>query len=208
MSSLTGGRFTESRLASPIAVSLDFQLADDAVRLRALNSGDASIVEKASFDPDGSRYLGVSRMHHLSEAHDWIDAQRGRRQRGERLDFAIVPVGGVVVIGAVGLSRINVEHGGARVGVWVTPRARQRGFASAAVRLMSAWALAPPVDLARLELAVDAADHAERNTALSAGYELEAVLRSYRRLRGRRIDTAMYSLIATDLEGSREMPSP
>ncbi len=113
-----------------------------------------------------------------------------------------------MVIGAVGLSRVNVEHSRARVGVWVTPRARQRGFASAAVRLISEWALAPPVDLARLELAVDAADSAERNTALSAGYELEAVLRSYRRLRGRRIDTAMYSLIATDLAGPEEMHSP
>lgn len=198
MGSLTGGIPSAALLASPISVPLDFQLADDVVRLRALNAGDASAVERASFDPDGSRFLGVSRMHHLSEAHAWIDAEQGRRQRGERLDFAIIPVGGVVMIGAVGLSHISFEDCRARVGVWVMPRVRMRDFASAAVRLLSAWAFAPPVDLARLELAVDADDSTGRDTAESAGYQPEAVLRSYVRLGGRRVDTVMYSRIATD----------
>jgi RimJ/RimL family protein N-acetyltransferase len=52
------------------------------------------------------------------------------------------------------------------------------------------------LELARLELAIDARNIPACHAAEHAGYELEAVMRSYMLVKGRRQDVALYSLIA------------
>jgi aryl-alcohol dehydrogenase-like predicted oxidoreductase len=67
-----------------------------------------------------------------------------------------VPVGGIVPVGACGLMGIQLEEDRALAGYWIAERARGRGFASAALALLSECALGPPLGLTRLALHIAA----------------------------------------------------
>ena len=112
----------------------------------------------------------------------------------------------MAVVGAIGLTEIDLVDRRAEVGYWVARRARRRGFASAALELLSSWALGPPLELGRLGVRPDVDNTASRQTALRAGYEFEAVLRSYMYAKGRRWDLAQYSLIAPERDPSDAAP--
>jgi len=184
------------RARAATALPLDFQLADDVVRLRGMTVADARVVNQACADTEIIRFTCFAQPSDMSDTRAWIESQPTLRLRGQALDFAIVPVGGVVMIGSIGISSIELEDRRARIGYWIGPRSRGRGFASAALRLLSSWAIGPPLELARLELVIDAENIASRRVAEHAGYELDGILRSYMRVKGRRWDVALYSLIA------------
>lgn len=107
-----------------------------------------------------------------------------------------MPIGEPTPVGAVGLTAPALEHRRAEIGYWIAPGARRRGIATAAVRLLSAWALGPPLSLVRLGLHSDVANTASRRTAERAGFEFEGVLRSYLYAKGRDWAAAMHSLTA------------
>lgn len=192
---------------SPTAIPLDFQLANEVVRLRALVPGDAFAVHRACRDPEIKQFTSFPEASDVPETRAWIESQQTMRLRGEAIDLGIVPVGGVAVVGAIGLTEIDLVDRRAEVGYWVTRRARGRGFASAALQLLSSWALGPPLELGRLGVCPDVDDNASRKTALRAGYEFEGVLRSYMYAKGRRWDLAQYSLIAPERDPSDAAPA-
>ena len=72
---------------------------------------------------------------------------------------------------------------------------------------MSAWALGPPLQLARVELPLDADNEAGRATALRTGYRFEGVLRSRRYAKGHRRDIAMFSMLADDAVAQGLLPA-
>jgi RimJ/RimL family protein N-acetyltransferase len=175
---------------------MEFQLANDVVRLRGLTLVDAPAIYRASEDPEISRFTRFREPRNIDDTKAWIERQPALRSQGISLVLGILPVGGMVIVGCIGLSRPSVDWRRARVGLWVGPRSRGRGFATAALELVSAWALAPPIELSRLELHIDSDNEVARDTALRAGFTFEGVLRSRRFAKGRRRDIAMYSVIA------------
>jgi [ribosomal protein S5]-alanine N-acetyltransferase len=182
----------------PTALPLHFQLADDVVRLRAITVDETLTVHRACIDPEIARFTLFPQPQHPSETRAWIESEAIRRERAAGIDFGIVPVGGVVVVGAIGLSSIDFNDRRAQIGYWVAAGARRRGFAAAALRLIGRWAFGPPLELVRLELMIDAENTASLRTAQRAGYACDAVLRSYMSAKGRRWDIALHSLIAGD----------
>lgn len=182
----------------PTALPLDFQLANDVVRLRALDTTDAQAVYDACRDPEIDRFTVFPQPRHVRETRAWIESQRAIRERGEGIDFGIVPAGGAAVVGAIGLAAIELEYRRAEVGYWIAPQMRRRGLASAALELISDWAMGPPLELVRLEAPIDVENLASRHTAERVGYRLDAVLRSYLRAKDRRWDVAVYSLLRGD----------
>ena len=180
----------------PTAVPLDFQLADDRVRLRTLVAEDAPVVHKACRDPQIERYTLFEQPARVDQTLAWIESQPELRARGTAIDFGIVPVGGVVPVGACGLMGIELEEDRALAGYWIAQRARGRGFASAALALLSEWALAPPLGLARLGLHIDTENESSQRVAVNAGFQFEGVMRSYMSVKGRRCDVARYSRLA------------
>ncbi len=161
------------------ALPLDFQLANDLVRLRGMTAADARVVNQASVDPEIALFTRFDQPRDVRDTSAWIESQPTLRRRGQAIDFGILPVGGVVLIGSIGISQIQVEDRRAQIECWIGSRSRGRGFATAALRLLSDWAMGPPLDLVRLELAIDARNIAAGRAAERAGYELDAVLRSY-----------------------------
>jgi RimJ/RimL family protein N-acetyltransferase len=76
----------------------------------------------------------------------------------------------------------------------MAPAARGRGVASAAVRVLSAWAFSE-LKLERLQLSIRPDNVASRRVAEKAEYVCEGTLRSSKLVRGRRVDGAVYSLL-------------
>ncbi len=190
------GRVDQLGTPAATALALDFQLADDVVRLRGMTAADARVVNRAVVDPEIARFTCFAQPHDVGDTRAWIESQPMLRRCGQAIDFGILPVGGVVLIGSIGISQIEVDDRRAQIGYWIGARSRGRGFATAALRLLSYWAMGPPLSLVRLELAIDAENVGGRRAAEHAGYRPEAVLRSYMSVKGRRWDVALYSLIA------------
>jgi len=178
------------------ALPLPRDLADDLVALRPFVPQDATTVYEACRDPEIRRFTSFPEAQDVSQTRAWIETQPGMRERGQALDLAIVPIGEPTPVGAVGLTAPAFGHRRAEIGYWIAPGARRRGLATAAVRLLSAWALGPPLSLVRLGLPTDVDNTASRRTAERAGFEFEGVLRSYLYAKGRDWDVAMHSLIA------------
>lgn len=80
------------------------------------------------------------------------------------------------------------------MGYWVAPWARRRGVATAALRLLSLWAI-DHLQLQRLQLTVFPGNDASQGVAARVGYRREGVLRSYVEHKGRRRDLIMFSLL-------------
>jgi len=178
------------------ALPLPPDLADDLVALRPFVPEDATSVYEACRDPEIRRFTSFPEAQDVSQTRAWIETQPGMRERGEALDLAIVAIGEPTPVGAVGLTALAFVHRRAEIGYWIAPSARRRGIATAAVRLLSVWALGPPLSLVRLSVHADVDNTASGRTAERAGFEFEGVLRSYLCAKGRHWDVAMYSLIA------------
>ena len=86
-------------------------------------------------------------------------------------DPATGPAGGGEVRGEVGLSAFDPERGAARIGWWTAGPYRGRGIATGMVRLQTAWALGPPLDLAVLVAEVEPGNGGALAVARAAGYE-------------------------------------
>jgi [ribosomal protein S5]-alanine N-acetyltransferase len=117
------------------------ELTDGAVRLRAWRTSDAPALVAAWADPDVRRFSSVPAARDEVAAVRWISAEADRRARRLALDLVVSPASGDDVLGEVGLGPFDPARNAAMVGYWVAAPARGRGVATAAVRLVTDWAL-------------------------------------------------------------------
>jgi [ribosomal protein S5]-alanine N-acetyltransferase len=157
--------------------------------------GDAAAVFDACRDPLIRRFTTFPEATHEDEVREWIRSQAGQRERDEALDLAVTGARDGALLGAVGLGPFALEHRRAAAGYWLAPGARGRGFATAALRLLSDWAPSSPLSLARVELQMDVDNTASAQTAKRAGFEREGVLRSYLWAKDRRWDVVVYTRV-------------
>jgi RimJ/RimL family protein N-acetyltransferase len=126
----------------------DPPLADPAVgivlRPWAAAGTDAAALAAAWADPAVAAHTAVPADRSPAAAARWIAGEPGRRRRRLALDLVVATHGGGErdVLGEVGLAHFDADRR-AEVGFWLAPEARGRGVATAAVRLVTAWALAP-----------------------------------------------------------------
>ena len=94
----------------------------------------------------------------------------------------------------------ETQAGTAGIGYWVLARARRRGLATSAVRLLTRWAIAE-AGLRRIEALVEPANRASLRVLERASFRREGLLRDFLDLAdgGRREDAYVYSLIPGDL---------
>ena len=142
---MTGGPARRSRCPAP-------PLADEAVGIvlrpwRAGDAGDAAALAAAWADPEVAAHAAVPADAVESRpppggspARPSGAAQAGPRP-GDLGTSGPAPGAGGSVLGEVGLAHLD-GAGRAEVGFWLAPAARGRGVATAAVRLLTAWARA------------------------------------------------------------------
>jgi RimJ/RimL family protein N-acetyltransferase len=80
---------------------------------------------------------------------------------------------------------------------WTFPAFRGRGFATRAVRLVTAWAFAQ-LHVARVELLIEPDNDASLAVARRAGFTREGVLRQHTTVGQRRADMVAWARLASD----------
>jgi RimJ/RimL family protein N-acetyltransferase len=148
----------------------------DGIRLRAYRPDDVDAIVAGYGDPQTRRFLRglpspFTRRHgtwYLNEAVPGLFAQGGGA-------YAIADPDTGRLLGGASLERPVPTRQQAELGYWVTPEARRRGVATAAVRALSAYAF--DTGIVRLELLTHWENEASQRVALAAGFQREGVRR-------------------------------
>ena len=175
----------------------DPPLAGDGFVLRRFRARDFDAAAAAREDREAARWVnpiafttGRAMARHLE----------GQRRRGTLLHFAIVDPRDSEYLGEILLflrARQAAELDVGEIAYVISPGARGRGIAPAAVRLLSEWAFAT-LGLARLQLSVAPENASSVRVAEKAGYQYEGLVRSLKVIRGRRVDSRLYSRLAAN----------
>jgi RimJ/RimL family protein N-acetyltransferase len=155
--------------------------------LRAWTDADTEAYRAAMNDPENERWLNT-----YDETAAEIDAQR---VAGHALVLTIADAESDAFLGFVAL--LMKEQRVGELAYMVVPEARGRGLARGAVQLLGDWTFAR-LALPRLQLRIDPENAASIRVAKRCGYRFEGVLRSVFELRGRRVDSALYSRLPSD----------
>jgi RimJ/RimL family protein N-acetyltransferase len=193
------------------ALSLpDPPLRDANVALRAWRADDVPDRLMAVADPLVQRFSWARTTPYTeADARMFFAAQEQARLRGEEISFAlVVPDDDADVLGGASLYGVDRAERRAAVGYWLAERARGRGVATSAVRLIAGWAFAE-LGLCRLELTCAPENAASQRVAERCGFTREGVLRSYMEFKGARRDTVVFSLLAEELGSAHQgQPTP
>jgi RimJ/RimL family protein N-acetyltransferase len=114
---------------------------------------------------------------------------------GPRRAFAVRELPGHALAGGCEL-RLEGD-GRAALSYWTFPAFRGRGFASRAVRLVTAWAF-DRLEVARVELLVEPDNAASLAVARRAGFTREGLLRGHTTVGPRRVDMISWSRLPSD----------
>jgi RimJ/RimL family protein N-acetyltransferase len=147
-------------------------------------------------DPDVRRHTFVPDPPQAGFARRWLDRYEEGRRNGTREGFAVVDTDGTM-LGLALAPRIEREARTVELGYLVAPKARGRGIATEALRLLTDWAF-QELDAERIELKIAAENPASKRVAERCGYLREGVLRSTYFKNGVRQDTEIWSRLPSD----------
>lgn len=173
-------------------------LSDGLVTVDAVGEEDRAALEEAGSVADIRQHFGAPPEHERP-------LEFFRRRWSEGIAAALgIRVGG----DSVGVILLEPRSPGvADVGYWLLPRARGRGFASRATRLVAVWALRE-IGFSRVQLWASPDNQASQRVATTSGFTYEGRLRKFGvEPDGTRVDALFYSLVAEDLidsDGNRE----
>lgn len=169
------------------------RLRRDPVVLRAFGDGDVDLVCSVAADPLIPLITTVPNSGTRADAVAYIARQHDRLATGVGYSFAVAEAATDQAVGQIGLWLRNLDQGRVSTGYWIAQQFRGKGYATAALRLLSAWALSFD-DVARIELSVEPWNRGSWRTAESCGYQREGLLRSWQAVGDQRKDMYMYSL--------------
>ncbi|MEA2171777.1 MAG: [ribosomal protein S5]-alanine N-acetyltransferase [Solirubrobacteraceae bacterium] len=167
----------------------DLPMAAEGVALRPWRRDDAPQRFAAFNDPLCLRFswplTEPFTQEHVAQAFDRDEAQR---TSGTGLSLALADaVDPDHVLGGVGLYDMDTQPA---TGYWLAAHARGRGVATAALRLLSDWALNDLVDRLTLTCAPD--NVASQRVAERAGFTRERVIRNHIQFQGRPRDSVLF----------------
>ena len=176
-------------------------LSDGLVTLRPWIERDVPAIVSACNDQDIAWWLDqVPQPYSEADGRTYVAMTRRGWKDGTHASFAVTDSATGEVLGSIGIHWLDLDNGVAEVGYWIRGESRGRGIATRATRLASRWALTE-CGIRRLQLRADQRNVASQRVAEAAGFRREGVLRSMRfnMRQGRRVDFAMYSLLADEL---------
>ncbi|HWH13270.1 MAG TPA: GNAT family N-acetyltransferase [Miltoncostaeaceae bacterium] len=151
----------------PALTPPDPPLAGEGFLLRPPAAHDVPGMVAACNDPEIPRWTTVPTPYTAEDARAFLEeVARGWRE-GTGGVFAVADRADDGILGMIGLNRVATRI--AVVGYWVAPWARNRGLATAALRLVTDWGL-DACGLDRVDLATLPGNRASERVALKAGY--------------------------------------
>jgi RimJ/RimL family protein N-acetyltransferase len=183
--------------AAPIEFPVE-GLSDGVIRLRLPADADVPALVEACRDPAVRRYTTVPDPYGPESAREFLRLSEAGLDDGVALYVVAVDAETGEVFGNAGLRRHHSDRGLWDIGYLVAPKARGRGVATRAVRLLSAFAFAE-LGAERIEICAEPENEPSLRVAAAAGFTREGVLRRYRAVRGVRRDMVMQSLLPGEL---------
>jgi RimJ/RimL family protein N-acetyltransferase len=175
------------------------EIVENRLLLRPWRAEDAEAVHRACQDPDIRRWTTVPDPYQRSDAEYFVnDVGTGAWARGTGALFAIADPDDAYA-GAMGLRLSPVDRLAGDVGFNVAPHARARGYCTAALAAVCAWAFAT-LHLARIEWRAHVGNEASKRVAEKAGFTIEGVQRAGVAHRGERRDAWVGALLADDVK--------
>ena len=165
--------------------------------LRRFRARDFDAAVAARADREAARWVNPIPFPAGGTMARFLEAQR---RRGMLLHFAIVNQVDAGYLGEILLflrapQAAELDIG--EIAFVVAPAARGRGIAPEAVRLLSAWAFST-LGLARLQLSIAPENSPSVRVAEKAHYRYEGLLRSLKVIRGKRVNSLLYSRLPED----------
>lgn len=149
-------------------------LADDLIRLRPPEPGDAAAITAAVQDPDIPRFTMVPSPYTIADATAFIERAAAQWHTGEAAPFVVTDRATGTLVGSVGLHDLGLPDRAAHAGYWVAAAARGQGVATRALRLVARWAL-EDLGVARLEVFVFVENQRSQRVADRAGFTREGI---------------------------------
>ena len=180
-----------------IAVTLEDQGA--GIRLVPFTEADVDDMDALSDHPGvyENTYVPAERGHDF--ARNWVGRYVDGWRDGSCAGFTIRSATDDSFLGFAALVSLELGKGEAEAGYVVGAHARGRGVATAALRTVSRWGI-DVIGLQRIYLKIDPQNIASTKVAERCGFFREGILRSVYFKEGQRTDTAVYSLLPSDLK--------
>lgn len=166
-------------------------IRSDQIVLRAFAESDVDAVIDASSDPFIPKITSVPERADVTSALAFIARQHERAVSGAGYSFAVEVDS--MCVGQIGLWLRDVDQGRATIGYWIRPASRRRGFAAAALAVVTKWGF-ETVGVDRLQLYVEPWNVGSWRAAERVGYKREGLLQSWERVGEERRDMFMYGL--------------
>jgi RimJ/RimL family protein N-acetyltransferase len=151
-------------------------------------------------DPELHLRIGRERPPSGAELGRLAERADADRAAGRAITLTIVEAGADVCLGQVNVHHVDWDNFRVELGLWIAPRARGRGLARTALRLVARW-LIEEVGFERVQVFTEPDNRSMLRVAEAAGLKREGTLRGYTRERGTRVDVAVLSLVRRDLAG-------
>ena len=171
----------------------DPTLTDGTVVLRRWTVADLGCVRAASEEGRVYEYTSVPERFTEEAGRAWIRRQQERTRGGQGWSLAIADGRSAKAFGCVVLM-LRPQVGVAGIGYWLIPKARNRGYATRAVGLLTTWGLGAG-GLDKIEAWVEPDNAASVRVLSRCGFEYEGRLRSFLRFPTRRADALVFSRI-------------
>lgn len=165
----------------------DPPLTDGVVTLRPPDEGDLTAIDEGIHDPEVVAWFGLP----TSSAVGVLAENRVRWENGSPT-FSVDESDGPCV-GHVWMNRSRTDASIGHVGYWLLPRARGRGLATRAVRLLATWAI-HDLGIAHLRLLTEPGNQASQRVAERSGFRRVEVLVGHDEIDGRLIDHVLFEL--------------
>jgi ribosomal-protein-alanine N-acetyltransferase len=169
-------------------------LVDGDIRLEPLTADHGEAMDALAREEGVARFTRIPVPVPDGFGHAWVDRYVRGRDENTQVGFAILDSGTGDVLGFIALVKLELEIQEAEAGYIVASRARGRGIATRALRLLTAWAF-DEFPLERIELLMSAENHASEVVAERCGYTREGVLRWIHFKGDIREDTVVYSML-------------
>lgn len=170
------------------------RLTEPQVVLRSFEDRDAALIASVADDPLIPLITTVPASGDEADVRAYLARQHDRLVTGAGYSFAIADAATDEAVGQIGLWTRDISSGRASTGYWVAAPHRRRGYARAALRALTTWALTIP-DVKRLQLHVEPWNEGSSRVATACGYEREGRLRSWQQVGDERRDMDVYSII-------------
>jgi len=162
--------------------------------LRPLRAAEYAAADAAREDVESARWVNALPQPDGKRLVAFFDEAR---QQGRLLHLAIADADtdgyrGEIVLFLRTPEAAEIDVG--EIAYVISPEARGRGVASAAVKLLSEWAFRE-LGVKRLQLSIHPDNVASQRVAEKAGFTYEGTLRSMKLIRGERVDATVWSLL-------------